>query len=77
MGPETIEALTGVLAELTDRPGARVVIATDADKAGEHYADQIHKMAATAGIPSERFLPPPGHKDWNEFLQTGAGRGVP
>jgi hypothetical protein len=75
MGPDTIDALTHLLGALATQACPRVVAATDADRAGEHYASRLQAMAATAGIPFERCQPPDGHKDWNSFQQAAAARG--
>lgn len=74
MGPETIGALERLLQALTRHGGARHVAATDGDAPGERYATRLHELAGTAGVPSERLHPPPGHKDWNVLLQAQAGR---
>jgi hypothetical protein len=76
MGPDTITALQELLAELSGRAGVRLVIATDADKPGDHYATQLEAMADAATIPTVRVLPHNGHKDWNQALQARAGREV-
>ena len=52
------------------------VIATDADKPGERYAIHLTEMAAVAGVPAERALPPNGLNDWNDALKVRAERGV-
>jgi hypothetical protein len=57
MGPDTIETLVELLSELAGRACARLVIATDADKAGDRYAVQLGEMASEAGVPTERVLP--------------------
>jgi hypothetical protein len=75
MGPDTIDALNGLLGALAGRACSRLVIATDADKAGEHYAAQLTEMAVATGIPVERALPPGGLKDWNDVLKARAGQG--
>lgn len=52
--------------------GKRVLIATDADDAGEKGAGKLCDALAALGTIPER-LKPQGAKDWNEFLQR-AGR---
>ncbi len=60
------------LAEIADRPNARAVAAFDADPPGERYAGYLTKMAAEAGVASERLIPPDGWKDWNQVLTRRA-----
>jgi hypothetical protein len=74
MGPDTIAALELLLSDLSVRPCRRMAVATDADPAGERYAERLQQMAGAAGVPSERLHPPPGPKDWNELLQARARR---
>jgi Toprim-like/Protein of unknown function (DUF3991) len=74
MGPDTIAALERLLWDLAGRPCGRMAVATDADQAGERYAERLHQMAGKVSVPSERLHPPSGHKDWNELLQARAGR---
>lgn len=76
MGPDTIAALEALVADLSRRAGARLVIATDGDKPGDRYAAQLAAMADAAEIPTVRALPHHGHKDWNQALQARAGRKV-
>jgi hypothetical protein len=76
MGPGTIKALNELLAELALRANALMVIATDADKAGERYASQLSEMAANVDLWVARALPPDGLNDWNDALKARAGRGV-
>jgi Toprim-like len=73
MGPETIEAMNDLLAELAPQACARVVVATGADPAGERYASRLQTMAIAASVPYERRAPPDGYKDWNQFSQVKAG----
>ena len=54
----------------------RLVIATDADKAGDRYAVLLADMAAKAAVPATRELPTDGLNDWNDVLKARAGRGV-
>ena len=69
MGPATIAALERELAALAKRPGAILVAATDADPAGERYAERLAEMAVKASVVSRR-LGPSGHKDWNDALRA-------
>ena len=71
MGPETIRALELKLHEIAVLPGAVLVAATDADRAGDAYADRLQQMAVSAGTRFERLRP--AVKDWNEALQQGRG----
>ena len=68
MGPHTSAALQTLLRDLATRPGSILVAATDADTAGEHYADQLMELATTVGVRSGRILPFGGHKDWNQMV---------
>jgi hypothetical protein len=68
MGPHTLAALQTLLRDLTTRPGSVLVAATDADTAGEHYANQLMEFATAAGVRSGRILPFGGHKDWNQVV---------
>jgi len=76
MGPDTIDALIGLLGELAVRACSCLVIATDADKAGERYATRLAEMAAETGVRAERPLPPGGLNDWNDDLKARTGRGA-
>lgn len=76
IGPDTVDALNGLLNDLAGRACSRLVITTDADKAGERYATHLAEMAGGAGVPADRVLPPDGLNDWNDALKVRAGRGV-
>lgn len=76
MGPGTVAALEGLLAGLATSAHARVVVATDADEAGERYAKQLAEMATKVCVPVERARPPNGLKDWNDAIKARAGRVV-
>ena len=67
MGPETIRALERLLETLASTSGAVVVAATDADRAGDGYADRLQAMAESAGVRFERLRP--SAKDWNDELK--------
>ena len=71
MGPETIRALELKLQEIAVLLGAVLVAATDADRAGDAYADRLQEMAVSAGTRFERLRPTA--KDWNEALKQGRG----
>ena len=70
MGPGTIAAIEHALAGLAKRPGGVLVAGTDADKAGDRYAERLAELAAAAAVPIERARPA-GHKDWNDVLRAG------
>jgi len=77
MGPDTIEALGALLGALAERVCPRLVIATDADEAGDRYAVLLADMAAKAAVPAIRELPTDRLNDWNDVLKARAGRGLP
>jgi hypothetical protein len=56
--------IAGAIARLP--PPSTVVVATDADEAGDKLAERIVVLARQAPIARHR---PPVGKDWNEFLQ--------
>ncbi|MGI4793916.1 MAG: toprim domain-containing protein, partial [Janthinobacterium lividum] len=66
MGPSTIAALEALLLRFALHPEAVLVVATDADEAGDRYAGKLMALAAAAKVRSGRILPFHGHKDWNE-----------
>lgn len=72
MGPGTEQAIERILAAIASRPNARVVSATDANRAGDRYAARHAEMAAKAGIAFERLRPPNG-TDWNDMVKQGRG----
>ena len=72
MGPFTLEALEQLLRGLSGIPAARAVAAFDADPLGERYAGFLGKMAAKAGVATERLTPPDGWNDWNQVLTRRA-----
>jgi hypothetical protein len=72
IGPGTLAALTALCAELATRPGSVLVSATDANLAGDRYANRHAELADAAGIGFQRLRPPEG-RDWNDVLQ---GRGA-
>jgi hypothetical protein len=73
IGPDTIVALIGLLTELATHPCSRLIVATDADTAGDRYAVRLTEIAAEAGVPAERALPPDGLNDWNDTLKARSG----
>ncbi len=72
IGPGTLAALTTLCVELAARSGSILVSATDANPAGDRYADRHAELANVAGIGFQRLRPPEAC-DWNEVLQ---GRGA-
>lgn len=69
MGPLTIACLQQEIAKLSERPGAVVLAAGDADPAGEKYAIRLAALAAEAGVPTQRAAPT-GHTDWDDVLKA-------
>jgi Toprim-like/Protein of unknown function (DUF3991) len=68
IGPGTVAALQDAMRGIASAPGARLVAATDANRAGDRYAERLTEIAAEGGIPVER-LRPSGATDWNDILQ--------
>jgi Protein of unknown function (DUF3991)/Toprim-like len=60
MGPGTIAAIEALLAEMAMLPGALLCSATDADGAGDGFADRHRSFAERFGIPFTRLRPPIG-----------------
>jgi hypothetical protein len=73
IGPGTAQALNELLADLAKTGGA-LVIATDADKAGDHHGDRIAALAEKLPIAIDRLRPQGGLKDWNDVLTSGRRR---
>lgn len=74
--PDTLYVSTGggwspaseeAIRRLAERPGARIVAATDNNRQGDVYADRIRLIAAEAGAVYARSRPRAG--DWNEDLK--------
>jgi hypothetical protein len=72
MGPGTLGALQAMLARLVTIPDALIVSATDANAAGDRYAERHAELGADAGIYFERLRPPEG-LDFNDVLKQGRG----
>jgi Toprim-like len=72
MGPNTIAALNGLLSTLLNCACSRLVVATDANKAGVRYADQVTEKAAT-GVRIQQACPRNGRNDWNDELKARGG----
>ena len=68
IGPGTVSALQAAMSVIVGAPGARFVAATDANRAGDRYAERLGEIAAAIGIPVERLLPI-GAADWNDVLK--------
>ena len=71
IGPGTVSALQAAMSVIVGAPGARLVAATDANRAGDRYAERLGEIAAAIGIPVER-LRPIGAVDWNDVLKGRA-----
>ncbi len=69
MGPETLRSLDLQLRVNAPLPGAVMVAATDADRAGDGYAARLGVMAGAAGVRFERLRPPVEGQDWNDMLK--------
>ena len=74
--PDTLYVSTGggwspaseqAIRRLAQRPGTRLVAATDNNRQGDVYADRIRLIAAEAGATYARSRPRAG--DWNEDLK--------
>lgn len=71
IGPGTVSALQAAMRVIAGVPGACLVAATDANRAGDRYAERLNEIAAKAGIAAER-LRPIGATDWNDILRGRA-----
>ena len=76
LGPGTIEALQQLLEALAGKPGSILVAATDADRAGERYAEALTRIASSKGIPAHRLQPQRQGDDWNDVLRRGRSQGT-
>ena len=72
MGPSTIAALEALLAEMAALPGALLCSATDANDAGERFADRHRSAAEKFGVAFARLRPPIEGGDWNDVLRARA-----
>jgi hypothetical protein len=68
MGPGTLGALQATLAWLASIPNALIASATDANPAGDRYAERHAELAADTGVRFERVRPPEGF-DFNDVLK--------
>ncbi len=73
MGPQTLACLDALLRDLAAHPAGVLVAATDADAAGERYAQRLAERAEAAGVRWERLVPPAGQNDWNDALKRRRG----
>jgi predicted nuclease with TOPRIM domain len=73
MGPGTIAALERELWALSTQEGGELVIATDADGAGDRYAERLEEMARAIDLRSTRLRPSGGANDWNDVLKKERG----
>lgn len=73
MGPQTLRCLDLLLRDLAGLPGAALMIATDADRAGDAYAQSLAEIGRAAGVRSVRMRPPIDGEDWNGMLEQGRG----
>lgn len=71
IGPGTVSALQHAISAIAGYPGARLVAATDANQAGDRYAERLVEIAAGSGILVER-LRPIRTTDWNDMSQGKA-----
>ena len=71
MGPGTIAAIQALLPRLREAGGV-LVSGTDANTAGDRYAEQHAALAAKSGVAFERARPPED-RDWNDVLVQGRG----
>ena len=72
MGPNTIAAVEALLAEMAALSGALLCSATDANDAGDRYADRHRSAAEQFGVPFARLRPPIQGGDWNDVLRARA-----
>ena len=70
MGPATVAALQRLLHGLAADPAGMLIAATDADTAGRRHAARLAGLAAEAGVPFDRLLPPEGLNDWNDVQRA-------
>jgi len=73
MGPLTLACLDALLGSLAAQPAGVLVAATDADPAGERYAQRLAERAEAAGVRWERLVPPGGQNDWNNAIADRRG----
>ena len=66
MGPGTIAAFEALLGVVATLPGASFCGATDANVAGERFADRHRAIAEQFSVPFTRLRPPLDGGDWND-----------
>ena len=71
IGPGTVSALLDAARAVIPTSDARLVAATDANRAGDRHAARLAEIAAEANIPAAR-LRPIGATDWNDILRARA-----
>ena len=71
MGPGTVAAIQGLLIALRDAGGV-LLSGTDANAAGDRYAEHYATLAAETGVGFARVRPPE-NQDWNDVLRQGRG----
>jgi hypothetical protein len=72
MGPGTIAALEALLAGMAMLPGALFCGATDANGAGDRFAERHKSLADKFSSPFARLRPPIEGGDWNDVLRVRA-----
>ena len=72
MGPGTIAALEALLDEMAALPDTLLCSATDANDAGERFADRHRAAAEKFGVGFARLRPPIEGGDWNDVLRDRA-----
>ena len=70
MGPGTIAALEALLGRIAVLPGALFCSATDANGAGDRFAQRHHELAKQFAVTFERLRPPIEGGDWNDVLRA-------
>jgi len=68
MGPGTIVALEAILASIASLPGALLCSASDANPAGDRFADRHRSLAEQFSVPFTRLRPSVDGGDWNDAL---------
>jgi hypothetical protein len=70
MGPGTIAVLEALLGRIAMLPGALLCSATDANGAGDRFAQRHHALAKQFAVTFERLRPPIAGGDWNDVLRA-------
>jgi len=70
MGPGTIAALEALLGRIAMLPGALFCSATDANGAGDHFAERHRALAEQFSVPYARLRPSVEGGDWNDVLRA-------